>query len=121
MINSRSFAAPYCLALIEDVSGGERPPFTNETLVVSTGSCITMGCQCGAEGETEFRLGARLEVDPGSPPIFQGRLKTPSRKVAIRSVVDDLILEMPVAQSETTISIWVNHPTVPDQVIVGVE
>lgn len=115
---------PYCLALIEDASAARdlRPIVTDRVhLVVSTDSSIAVGCQCDVEGETEFRLGTRLEADPGSPPIFQGQLKTPSRKLAIRSVLDDVVLEIPVSQPETTISIWVNHPTVPDQVIVGVD
>ncbi len=124
MINSRSFAVPYCLALVEDASASRefRPIVTDRLpLVVSSGSCIAVGCQCDVEGETEFRLGTRLEVDPRSAPIFQGQLKTPSRKVAIRSVLDDTILEMPVSQPEMTVYIWVNHPTVPDLVIVGVD
>lgn len=91
------------------------------SLVVSTDSCVAIGCQCDVEGETEFRLGDRVEVDPGTPPIFQGRVKTPSRKVVVHSVLGEVILQMPVPQTETMISIWVNHPTVPDHVTVGVE
>lgn len=121
MIESRSFAAPYCLMLVEDSSGGDEPTTMGESLIVSTESCIAVGCQCDADGETEFRLGVRGDVDPGTPPTFQGRIQTPSRRVVIRSVLGDIILQMPVSQSETAISIWVNHPTSPDQVIIGVE
>ena len=39
----------------------------------------------------------------------------------IRSVPDDIILEMLVPQLETLIYIWTNRPREPDQVIVGVE
>lgn len=115
---------PYCLALVEDASAPRegRPIVIDRLpLVVPTDSSITVGCQCDVEGDTEFRLGARRDVDPGSQPIFQGQLKTPSRNVVIRSVLDDTILETPVPRPETTISIWVNHPTVPDQIIVGFE
>ena len=121
MISSRIFAVPYCLVLVEDVSGGNSPTVTNGVLVVSTGSCIAVGCQCDTEGDTEFRLGTCGEVDPGMPPIFQGHLKTPSQKIMIHSVLGDVVLEMSVPRVESTISIWVNHPTVPDRVIVGVE
>lgn len=107
--------------LVEDSSGGNEPTTMGESLVVSTESCVAVGCQCDADGETGFRLGARSDVDPGTQPTFQGRIQTPSRKVVIRSVLGDIILEMPVPQSETTISVWVNHPTSPDQVIIGVE
>lgn len=124
MVDVRSFAVPYCLALVEDgfAPRVDRPMVMDRLpLVVSADSSIAVICQCDAEGETEFRLGLRPEVNPGSPPIFEGRIKTPSRTVVIRSVEDDTILQMPVPQTETTIFIWVNHPTVPDQVIVGVE
>ncbi len=121
MIESLSFAAPYCLMLVEDSSGGEEPTTMDESAIVSTESCIAVGCQCDADGETEFQLGARAEVDPGTQPIFQGRIQTPSRKVVIRSVLGDIILQAPVPGTETMISIWTNHPTAPDQVIVGVE
>ena len=115
---------PYCLAPVEDASAlRESRPIVSDRLplVVSTDCSIAVGCQCGVEGETEFRLGNHLEVDPGSPPIFRGQLRTPSRKLAIRSVLDDAILEMQVSKPEVAISIWVNHSTVPDMVIVGVE
>lgn len=114
-------APPNSIVIIEDISGGEVPDLIKGSCIAATASCIAVGTLCEIDGETEFRLGTRSEVDPGTPPIFQGRLKTPSRKVAIRSVPNDIILEMPVPQPEVTISIWVNHPIEPDQVIIGVE
>jgi hypothetical protein len=99
--------------LIEDSSGGDEPTTMDESPIVSTDSCTAVGCKCDADGETEFRLGARAEVDPGSLLIFQGLIKTPSREVVIRSVLGDVVLQTPVSQLETTISIWTNHPTEP--------
>jgi hypothetical protein len=128
MIESARLAPPNSIVVVEDISGGEVPDLVRGSCIAATATCITIGTLCEIDGETEFRLGARRELDPGSPPIFRGRLETPSRKLAIRSVpmtvgsrLGDVVLEMPVPQTETTISIWVNRPDEPDQIIVGVE
>ena len=74
-----------------------------------------------ADGETEFTLGEMHEVDPGVRPVFQGELKTPNYKIVLRSVLGETILEAPVSQLSTTVRIWANHPTEPDEVIVGIK
>ncbi len=88
--------------------------------MASTDSSVAVGCLNFADGETAFTLGKVLEVDPGTPSAFQGMLKTPSRRIAIRSV-DGTILEAPVLQLNTAVRIWTNHPSEPDEVIVGFE
>ena len=61
------------------------------------------------------------EVDPGARPVFWGRLKTPNRKVALQTVTGQAILETSVAQQETTVRVWTNDASEPDQIIVGIE
>jgi hypothetical protein len=119
-------APPYSIVAVEDISRGEPPKLADSSRIAATESCIIVGTLCEIDGETEFRLGTRREVDPGTAPAFQGRLKTPSGKLVIRSVPvdidsDDIILEMPAPQPEAMIYIWTNHPTEPDQIIIGVE
>lgn len=121
MIEFARAAPPYSIVAVEDSSGGLPPELTGDSRLVANDSCIAVGTQYEADGETEFRLGNRGEVDPGRPPNLQGRLKTPSRIVVIRTVLGDTISQMPVLRTETTISIWVNHPTAPDLVIIGLE
>jgi hypothetical protein len=120
MIYSTHAAPAYALAFIEDPSGGELPDVTTGALVVSTQSCITVGCKPDADGETEFRLGPADEVDPGRQPIFRERLATPSRKIVVRSALGETFLEAPVPEQRTMIYIWVNDPIEPDQIIIGV-
>jgi hypothetical protein len=128
MIESARLAPPYSIVFIEDVSGGEVPDFTERSLIAATGSCIMVCTLCEIDGATEFLLGPRSEVDPGTQPVFQGQLETPSRKLAIFSVpvavgsgFGDIVLETSVPRDETIISIWANRPTEPDQIIIGVE
>ena len=66
-------------------------------------------------------LGDMREVDPGTPPVLQVKLKTPSRKIALESIDIQTILEADVSGQETLVRIWANHPMSPDNVIVGFE
>jgi len=119
--NSAKVAPPNSLVLISDSSGAEIPETMAGSLIASTNSCIAVGCQSDVDGETEFTLGTTREVDPGDKPVFQGMLKTPNRRVAVRSVLGHTILETPVTQEQTTVRVWVNDPKEPDRVIVGID
>lgn len=89
--------------------------------LISTDTCILVGCLMDADGETEFTLGEIHDVDPGRLPAFEGKLKTPTRKISLESVDGRTVLEAPVPQLETTVRIWTNHESEPDNVIVGFE
>src|SRR5258708_4202695 len=119
MSTSAKFALPNSLVLISDPKGGEIPDTMQGAVIASTSSCIAVGCRSEADGETEFTLGTIRQVDPGARPLFEGKLNTPSRKIAVRSVDGQTILETPVPRRQTTVRVWVNDPKEPDRVIVG--
>lgn len=120
MANSTKAAPANSLILIADLDGGEIPASMSGSSVASTDSCIAVGCRSDVDGDTEFTLGQIPDVDPGHPPVFQGQLRTPNLKVVFRTVAGQTILETPVARRETTVRVWTNDPSEPDQVIVGV-
>jgi len=113
-------APPNSLILVEDSNGGEIPTSMDQSLVVTTDSCIAVGCKAEDDGETEITLEYCSSVDLGDQLAFEGLLQTPSRKVAIRTTRDVTLLEMPVAGTETTLKIWVNDLTEPDRITVGI-
>ncbi len=121
MVDSAKVAPPYSLVIIEDPSGGEVPDTMPAKLcIASTDSCIAVGCLAEVDGETAFTLGEAADVNPGFQPAFDGRLKTPSRKVSLQTVERHTILEAPVQQQETRVRVWTNDPKRPDEVIVGI-
>jgi hypothetical protein len=73
------------------------------------------------DGPTEFVLGPTREVDPGDRPAFDGQLETPNCAVVVSTVERELLLSENVPTKRTRVRIWVNHPTEPDKVIVGLE
>lgn len=118
------YAALNALIAVLDPGGKVKVPQWSKPMtprLVSTDTCILVGCLIDADGETELAFGSMSEVDPGELPVFQGKLKTPTRRIALESVDGHTVLEAPVPQLETTIRIWTNHESEPDKVIVGFE
>jgi hypothetical protein len=118
--SSTKIPPPYSLILVGDPGEGNIPASIDGSLIASTDSCVAVGCRSETDGDTQFVLGDTRDVDPGGQPIFQGTLKTPGHRIALRSVIGLMILETPVPHDETTIRVWVNDPNEPDQVIVGI-
>ena len=118
MTNSIKLAPHYSLIFIADSGRGEIPERMDRP-IVSTGSCIVVGCRADVDGETEFTLGETHDVDPGDLPAFHGLLKTPNCRIVLHTAEDETILQATVPQRETVVRIWVNHPSQPDRVIVG--
>jgi hypothetical protein len=61
-----------------------------------------------------------LEVGREDKPAYEGVLETPNHRLVMRSVLGTQLLEMDVSHEVTAVKIWVNHPTEPDDVVVGV-
>jgi hypothetical protein len=111
------------IAVLDPVAKVEVPQWPREmtTRLISTDTCILVGCLMDADGETEFVLGRMSEIDAGDRLAFQGMLKTPTRRIALESVDGRIVLEAPVPREETMVRIWTNHESEPDKVIVGFE
>ena len=90
------------------------------SLIASTDLCIAVACRSDADGDTEFTLGQTADVAPGVEPVFLGKLKTPSGKLTLRTVIGQTILEISVPHQETTVRVWTNDQSEPDQVVVGI-
>ena len=107
------------MLLISDPNRGQGPEFIEGELILSTPSRISVGCLMFADGETEVTLGPTDEVDPGGLPAFDATLETPNHAVVVWTVEDETVLSAKVPNVETRVLIWVNHPTEPDKIIIG--
>jgi hypothetical protein len=120
MSNTSRVAVPNALLLISDVGGGRPPNVMEGALIASTPSCIAVGCMSDSNGETEVTLGT-MEGLPRENLAFEGELETPSRAVAVWTVLRETVLQAPVSHVRTGVRIWVNHPSEPNKVIVGLD
>jgi hypothetical protein len=107
------------LIFISDVAGWLVPPWEKDKLILSTKSCISVGCYPEQDGPTKVMLGAAHEVDPGFQPAFAGPLDTPNHSVTVWTVTHQIILQMSVAAVMTNVSIWLNDPRWPNEVTIG--
>ncbi|MGH9928120.1 MAG: hypothetical protein ACREA9_02720 [Pyrinomonadaceae bacterium] len=113
-------APPNSVVLLSDAMGGEIPPTMHGKTISATDSCVAVGCMAEDDGETEFTLGTLSELERPEPPAYQGVLKTPSRRVVLRSVLGGELLSLRVNGDVTRVTIWTNDISEPDHVVVAV-
>jgi len=121
MVKHAKLAPPYSqVQVVDTASGSAIPILTGDAPVVASNACIAIACLAEMDGQTSFTLGLTDEVDPGNAPIFSGPIMTPNRKVALRTVEGDVILEIGVENIESNVQVWIGDLSEPDEVIVGV-
>lgn len=121
MPSSVKICPPNSLLFVSDPNGGKAPYPVRGALILSTDSCISVGCYPEPDGPTEVVLGKMSEVDPGTDPAFEGMLETPGRAIVISTVTAETVMKTIVPGQRTRVRIWVNHPRWPDKIIIGVE
>jgi hypothetical protein len=119
-VKTTEFKFPNAIAFISDVNGGVAPYPTWGALVQSTRSCIAVACTPDSEGATSITVGAEDNVDPGGTPAFQGTLDTPSGMLVVTTVDRRVVVSFEVARTTMSVRVWVNDPSVPDRVVIGV-
>jgi hypothetical protein len=116
---SSTTAAPNALLLLSDLGGGKPPDTMRGLLIASTPTCIAIGCMSDCNGKTEVTIGAAREFGLSEPPAFEGELESPSRALAVQTVLGKTILKAPVHHSKTQVRIWVNHPSEPNKITIA--
>lgn len=113
-------AAPKGLLLIEDSGGAELPLSIPGQLVAATATSVAVGCATSAA--TEVVVGASgLPRAGATAPVYDGRLATPTRKLAVRTVLGATLLEVTVPSTETHVRIWTNAGAEPTKLTIGAE
>lgn len=122
LILTTRLSPPYSqIVILDPGSKVDVPEWTKDLGVISTDTCILVACLTDIDGETEFTLGHAKEVDPGTRPTFERKLKTPTHQIALETVEGDPVLRMQTAGPEITIRIWANALREPDKIVVGIE
>ena len=107
------------LVLVEDSAGGEPPLTVPGQLVAATPSAIAVGC--AASATTELTVGDLGAAEgKASAPVFDGQLATPSRRLAVRTILGATLLEVTVPTIDTRVRIWANTATEPTALRIGV-
>lgn len=119
MTETCKISPPNSMIVIWDRDGGVPPEPVRGPLILSTSSCITVGCLAEMDGETEITLGPAGSVAPNGPPAFDGDLETPSGVVVVSTIEDEEVLHAATPTPRTRVRIWVNRPREPDRIVIG--
>ena len=112
---------PNGVLFISDPQGGKMPEPVRGAMFLATPSCIGFGCKIDCEGETEIVMGPARGFGRHDAPAFQGTLATPNRAVVVSTTDKRAVLKTSVSTASTHLAIWVNNPTEPDKVMIGLE
>jgi len=107
------------LIAISDPDGGVPPEPIWGAWMLSTPSCVTVGCYPEQDGSTDVTMGSAQEIDPGYGPAYDGFLETPNKAVVVSTVDDEIIFRSYVPTTLTRLRVWVNRPVAPDRVFIG--
>lgn len=118
MISYIKVAAPHSLILIEDELAGVIPDLMGNSTIASTDTCIAIGCMAEDSGETEIVISRNKNDVLPEQKIFDGLLKTPGRKLVVRTTVGETLVELPVPHLETKLIIGANHFSEPDRIVI---
>lgn len=122
MSQSKTFAPPYSQVMI--VGPGSRvvvPEWAELVPAIATDTCIAVLCRTEIDGPTTITLGLTAELDPGRPPVFTGRLKTPKKRLVLETAEGDKVMEAPTLGEETLVKVWSNQRMEPDHILIGYE
>lgn len=114
-------APPNSILFIEDVDGGAVPTADKPPAILWNHRCISVGTLMENDGETTVKLGHLSEIAKEESPSFDGVIETPTGTVCVSVVPDRVVLQDGSGSPRTRIVIWTNHPTEPDEIVIGFE
>ena len=120
-LKSVHLPVPNSLLYIGDAVMFDPPEIDEMTGFWTSPHCVAVSCRPDCDGDTELTVGTVDEFAQRGPPRFEGRIKTPSRRIRVHTVLRETVLEMPVPHTDTRIRIWTKPNLDTDTVIVGLE
>lgn len=116
MIREIRTAPKNSLILVMDQTVGEVPESMAGALVAATNSCVAVGTLSEVEGETLISLSDERLEKRDRPPVFDGVLSTPSKRLSVCSVLDEPLMSLDVPGLETRVQVWANDDLEPNEI-----
>jgi hypothetical protein len=107
------------LVFVRDARIHDIPEIDGDSPILSTPSCVAVGCLPDCDGETEITIGAAKDIQEAGLPAFDGQLETPSGSVIVETVLSERLLQASVPTSRTRVRIWTNGLPDTDKVVIG--
>ena len=116
-----SLAPRNSLVLVMDHSYGEVPESMGERSIAFNESCVAVGTLSEQDGTTETTLSDEADVPPDCNLIFDGTVVTPSMKLSVCAVNDEVLLSIPTSSGESKLRIYSNDGTEPNKIVILVD
>lgn len=117
-----TFYPPNGVVFVVDLSNEdlEIPQYTEGQVAVANESCVFVAARADVDGDVTVKLsGSRSDTEGSSYlRVFDGSIRTPSRKVAIITAELEKILEIEVEEEKTHVTIWVDDTSYPSVISV---
>lgn len=115
-----TFSLEHPILFVDDFSNQDIviPEHSPERVVSATPSCLSINTIADVDGEISVTLISEGEAQ--APPefftVFEGKLATPNRKVAVVTSEDKKTIEIDVKKRTTNIKVSVNDTTFPSDI-----
>jgi len=96
------------------------PDYVNAQLIAANATCISVGTQAPVDGDTVVSLCEPETYRKGLEKVFDGRIETPSRRVAVVTSEFQQVLEMSVSSTITDVAVWADDLRSPGRLVVEV-
>jgi hypothetical protein len=93
----------------------------NKSIVAASRTMLIVCVMPEVDGETELTFGRSNEIDPGWPPGFVGAIATPTRRLIIHDVNNQILTQQSDVPDITRLRIWFSHPLWPERVLIGID
>jgi hypothetical protein len=80
-----------------------------------------MACLDPQDGSSRITLAPRRELAQRHPPDATAQITAPFGSVVLMTSHGQELARLPTSGLTARVSVWVNHPTEPDEIVIGVE
>ncbi|MBS4084113.1 MAG: hypothetical protein KGZ73_11225 [Rhizobiales bacterium] len=106
--------------LVRDILNDE-PLFIERDSAVAIGQYgLNISCLPDSEGDTSVVAGSVTEIKPDVSLVFDGVIKTPSKKLLVETILRTPIFEIDVDSALTKLSVWTDGHPGTGRIVIGI-
>lgn len=115
---------PNAIIFIFDLSNKDVqvPVYEDDAVVLSNNTCISVATIADVDGEATIELSRKVPNSDRSryENVFMGSIETPGLSISVVTSQLEEVLSVEADEQQTNISIWVDNPSYPSEILVVV-
>ena len=112
---------PHSMVLLMDYSAGDTPSSFSGGLVTFTSTCVAIGTIAEDDGVASVVVtrSPKSYIDALSQ-VHIGKLLVPSKRLSLVDTSNRELATMEVSTKEIDLEVWVDHPSEPERIVIGI-